>query len=516
MLTFIVAAGLAAAVSATATPFVRRFAPQFGAVDLPSGRRVNKRVIPRLGGIAILLGFLAPLIALFLYDNPVSQAFRADLSRALGLLIGSILMVILGVLDDVRGVTASRKLLIQTLIAAFAFAAGFRINQINLPWVGALDMGIFALPVTLLWIVGLVNAVNLIDGLDGLAAGVTFFACVVNVVVGVVSGSPLVTLVAASLAGALLGFLFYNFNPATIFMGDSGSMFIGFVLATSSLLGNAAKASTAVSLLVPVLAMGVPIVDTLFAIVRRFLERRSIFSPDRGHIHHRLLDLGLTQRRAVLILYAASLLFTIAAIAVYVGRAWQIAVALGASTLAVVGMVRGLGLFQQRVVRRRQREGDMSAHADLFRRALPTWFRQANRAPDGPALVAALKAFAAATKLVYLECSAPHIPALGSWTWEGTGGNGATAAQNGSPHPPRVRGYVSATYGLRVGDQPPGTIKFGWYSEHGDVSPQSDTLLQVVVDSIENRLAELAGTSWPVADSSPSRPPRSGGIPPAA
>ena len=494
MLSFVAAAGIAAAVSAAATPIVRHFAPRFGAVDLPSGRRVNKRVIPRLGGLAILLGFLAPLLGLFLYDSVVGLAFRADLSRALGLTIGAAMMAALGALDDVRGMRAWKKFLIQALIAGFAFAAGFRIEEIRLPWIGALDMGVFALPVTVLWIVGLVNAVNLIDGLDGLAAGVAFFACVVNVVVGVVSGSVLVTLISAALGGALLGFLIYNFNPATIFMGDSGSMFIGYVLATAALLGNAAKASTAVSLLVPVLAMGVPIMDTLFAIVRRYLERRSIFSPDRGHLHHRLLDLGLTHRRAVLLLYGASLIFTVAAVAVYVGRSWQIAAALGASALAVFGLVRGMGLFQHRIVRRQQREGDLSNHADLFRHTLPVLFRDVVAAADGSAVVTALKAFAATTRLVYVECSAPEIPALGTWTWEGTDANGKG---NGGGSRPNGRGYVSATFFIQVGDKPAGTIKFGWHSEHGDVSPQSDTLLQVVVDTVEKRLADLSGAPWP-------------------
>ena len=160
-------------------------------------------------------------------------------------------------------------------------------------------MGVFALPVTVLWIVGVTNAVNLIDGLDGLAAGVTFFAAFTSFVIASISGSVFVALTMAALMGALVGFLFFNFNPARIFMGDSGSYFLGFVLATTALAGGGLqqKASTAVSLLVPVLALGVPIFDTLFSMFRRVLERRPIFSADRGHVHHRLLDIGLTHRR---------------------------------------------------------------------------------------------------------------------------------------------------------------------------------------------------------------------------
>jgi len=506
VLTYLAATALAAFATALATPAVRRFAPRVGAVDLPSGRRVNKRVVPRLGGVAILFGFLLPLVGLFFYENPISTAFRADRSRALGLLIGAALMAALGVLDDLRSVRAAKKLLLQILIAVFAFFAGFQIREVNLPWFGALDMGIFALPVTILWIVGLVNAMNLIDGLDGLAAGIAFFACIVNLVVGLVSGSPLVTLVAAALGGALLGFLFYNFNPATIFMGDSGSMFIGYVLATAALLGSAGKATTAVSILVPLLAMGVPIIDTLFAVVRRYLERRSIFSPDRGHIHHRLLDLGFTHRRAVLALYGASVVFTVSAIAVYFGRSWQIAAALAVSAVAVVGMVRGLGLFQLRAVRRRQREGDLSLHAELFRRALPDYFKALAVAPNPAAVVDAVKNFAAAAKLLYVECTAPNIPGLSTWTWEGTDSNGLRRDPGA---PPNGRSYVSATYHVRLGDAPPGTLKFGWQSEHGDVSPQSDVLLQLVADGVERRLAELAGVPWPAPTPDSPRPRRS-------
>src|SRR5262249_52489320 len=159
-----------------------------------------------------------------------------------------------------------------------------------------------SLPITVLWITGIVNAINLIDGLDGLAAGIVFFAGLTNFVVAYMHGALMVALFMSAMLGATAGFLFHNFNPARIFMGDSGSYFLGYVIATSSLLGSMQPTSTTVALLVPMLALGVPIFDTLFAIVRRFLERRPLFSPDRGHIHHRLVDMGITHRRAVLIL----------------------------------------------------------------------------------------------------------------------------------------------------------------------------------------------------------------------
>src|SRR4029078_2410036 len=173
---------------------------------------------------------------------------------------------------------------------------------------------------------------NLIDGLDGLAAGVVFFASMTNFVVALLSQASLPALFMATTMGAIIGFLFYNFNPARIFMGDSGSYFLGYVIAATSV-GTDHKASTAVSLLVPLMALGVPIFDTLFAMVPRFLERRPVFSPDRGHIHYPLLDMGITHRRAVLIIYGVSVLLTITAIAISLGRSWQVGITLVASSV---------------------------------------------------------------------------------------------------------------------------------------------------------------------------------------
>ncbi|MCA9581655.1 MAG: undecaprenyl/decaprenyl-phosphate alpha-N-acetylglucosaminyl 1-phosphate transferase, partial [Myxococcales bacterium] len=267
------------------TPVVRRIAIHYGAVDSPGERRVNVRKIPRLGGLAVFVAFFLPLGTLFALDSQVASVLFSNPLRAVGLLAGAAIVTTLGAWDDLRGVRAWHKLGIQTVAAIVAFACDFRIDAIALPGLGNLQMGIFALPVTVLWIVAIINALNLIDGLDGLAGGVAFFVCVTNFVVASLHGSSLVMLTAACLAGALLGFLWYNFNPASIFMGDSGSMFLGFILATMSMLGASVKSSTTVAMLVPLVALGLPIMDTLLAMVRRWLERRPIFSPDKGHIH---------------------------------------------------------------------------------------------------------------------------------------------------------------------------------------------------------------------------------------
>ncbi|MBN4059036.1 undecaprenyl/decaprenyl-phosphate alpha-N-acetylglucosaminyl 1-phosphate transferase [Endomicrobium sp. AH-315-J14] len=362
---------IAAFMAAILTPLVRRFALHYGAVAVPGGRDVHVRVIPRLGGLAICVALFVPIIGLFFVESIVAQLFQREVVKVVGLLTGGVIMCAVGVLDDTKGVRSLYKLYVQIACATLAFFCGFQINLINLPLIGDLSMGIFALPVTLLWIVGITNAVNLIDGLDGLAAGVVFFAGLTNLVVATISGVDFVALIMASMLGAVVGFLFYNFNPARIFMGDSGSYLLGYLLAVTSLAGMAAKASTAVSLLVPIVALGVPIFDTLFAMVRRFLEKRPMFSPDRGHLHHKLLDAGVTHRRAVLIIYGLSVVFTIAAIGIYIGRSWQIGIALLTAVVVVMGLVRFVGLFSHTHMRNRQRARLRGRITEKLRHVVP-------------------------------------------------------------------------------------------------------------------------------------------------
>ena len=227
--------------------------------------------------MALAIAWAVPVIALSLRDPAIADVLKSKHVQLVALLLGGAVICLIGALDDARGLRAQYKLTAQVVVACLAFFCGFQIKAVVLPLVGALQMGAFALPVTVLWIVGVTNAVNLIDGLDGLAAGVSFFAAFTSFVIASFSGSVFVALTMAALMGALVGFLFFNFNPARIFMGDSGSYFLGFLLATTALAGGLQqKASTAVSLLVPVLALGVPIFDTLFSMFRRVLERRPI------------------------------------------------------------------------------------------------------------------------------------------------------------------------------------------------------------------------------------------------
>ncbi len=256
--------------------------------------------------------------------------------------MGGIVIAALGIFDDLKGAGAKKKFLVQFAVAAGMYAAGFRIDLIANPFGASIQLGWLGLPFTMLWIAGVVNAMNLIDGLDGLAGGVALIAISTTFAIAALRGEPLMILFTAALAGAVLGFLFYNFNPASIFMGDTGSMFLGFVLATTAIQTNQ-KSSTAVAIVVPIIALGVPIADTLLAMVRRAARGAPLFQADRGHIHHRLIDLGLSHRQAVLVLYGTSVVLGCAALALSYASSsqatWFLLALSGVAYLAL----RGLG-----------------------------------------------------------------------------------------------------------------------------------------------------------------------------
>jgi UDP-GlcNAc:undecaprenyl-phosphate/decaprenyl-phosphate GlcNAc-1-phosphate transferase len=466
------------------TPLVRRFARELGVLDHPGERRVHALAIPRLGGIAITAAFFVPLLALFSLETAVAQVFFAHPMRTLGLALGGLLVCGIGIIDDVRGVRAWHKLCVQVAAACIAYVCGYRIDAVALPFLGHLPMGIFALPITVLWITAIINAINLIDGLDGLAGGVAFFACVTNFVVGVINRDPIVMLMSASLGGALLGFLLYNFNPASIFMGDSGSLFLGYVLATMSILGNSVKSSTTVAILVPFIAMGLPIIDTLFAMLRRFLERRPIFSPDQGHIHHRLLALGLTHRRAVLILYGLSVVFTGGAIALALGRNWQVGVALLILSVAVIGLLRAMGTLQVALGRIARRQSSTGASSEL-RRTVPQALLLIHAAKSAEELSAILRDFGDRSKLVAIEVRDAMTPgALQGFLWQ------RAASPDDLPE------AVVSTHPLPAAG-PQATFVVSWPTENGELGTEGETLLQLIADACDARVARFGESTRP-------------------
>lgn len=292
------------------TPLIRRLCERFKLLDVPTdGRRVHKSAIPRLGGIAIYAAILLALSILPLLSNLLTQSLRAYTSGLFVVLVPATLVLILGVYDDLRGTNAFVKFLGLGLIAALFYALGGRIETLPIPFGGTIHLpSIIGFLITVFWLVGIANAFNLIDGMDGLAPGAALFSSMVILVISLASENPLTIVVTLVLCGALTGFLRYNFNPASIFLGDSGALFVGFLLAALSVVG-VQKATTAVAVITPVLAFGLPVVDTGITMARRIISGRPLFQGDDEHIHHMLLARGWSQRRVVLILYAVCAVF---------------------------------------------------------------------------------------------------------------------------------------------------------------------------------------------------------------
>ena len=297
---------LAFVVSLAMTPVAIKIAPKIGAMDVPKdSRRMHTKAMPRFGGLAIFCGTMIS-----------TAVFLAELDpRIKGIMLGGVLIYILGIVDDLKNLPAKVKFLGQTIIAVIMYTYGIRIEFItNFFGSGRSELGtVLCFIITILWIVGITNTVNLIDGLDGLAAGTSAIASLCIAYVAYIHGMYLAAGAMLALAGGALGFLPFNFYPAKIFMGDGGSLFLGFMLSTMSILGPV-KSATMIAVIIPVLVLGVPIFDTAFAIFRRMVNKRPIMEADKGHLHHRLMKLGYGQRRATLMLYGVSGIMGVAAV----------------------------------------------------------------------------------------------------------------------------------------------------------------------------------------------------------
>lgn len=338
---FLIRVGLAllaaGVVSFAVTPVVKILAQKMGVMDIPKdSRRMHKVPIPRMGGLAIFLAFFLSVLA-----------FSKQIDRPLSaILLGAVVIVILGVFDDKYALSAKLKLLVQIGAACIVvFYGNCRISRLTNPFGKSLydywDLGAWSYPITIIWIVAITNAVNFIDGLDGLACGVSAISAINLLVIALLVSDGRVAIVMAALAGACLGFVPYNFNPAKIFMGDTGSTFLGFILATVSILGLF-KAYTVISFAVPFLILGLPIFDICFAVIRRVAHHQSPMAADRGHIHHRLIDMGFSQKQTVAIAYVLTGILGLAAVLLTVSGAMRALILLGA--IMVVGAI-GLELI---------------------------------------------------------------------------------------------------------------------------------------------------------------------------
>ena len=327
------------------TPYTIRFAHKVGAVDIPNDRRVNKKPMPRLGGLAVISGFLVSAIYLIVtmhIENKIDFVAEGLNKKLLGFLLGILVLGITCFLDYVKGIKPLVKLAGQTLAAIIVVSNGVLIDNFTIPFKenNVMLNEVFGYILTIGWIVGITNAINLIDGLDGLSSGITLISCISLLIIFSLNESPLIAIVLiTALAGAIVGFIPYNFNPAKTFIGDVGSNFMGFVIAVISILG-VAKTYTAIVIVAPIIVLALPIFDTLWAIVRRIVKTKSIkgvFKADKGHLHHRLMARGYTQKQAVLILYGITATFGMTAIILLDSGVWK-AISFALLVIAIVAI----------------------------------------------------------------------------------------------------------------------------------------------------------------------------------
>jgi len=323
------------------TPLTIRFANKFGFVDIPKdNRRVHVKPMPRIGGLAIVISMFVGLALYYLITMSI-PSITLD-NKFVGYIIGAIIISSMGLIDDIYNLRARHKFIFQVLAATIIYFFGISIEGIKIPFIytDLIDFGFLSFPITLVWVIGITNAVNLIDGLDGLAAGISAISATALLTIFITTSASLEAIViTAVLVGATLGFLPYNFNPAKTFMGDVGSNFLGFTLATVSILGFA-KGYTLIAIIAPILTLGVPIFDTLFAMTRRFLAGKPMLSPDGGHVHHRLLKFGFNQRQAVLTLYIVTSILCIAAVTIISADIYKLILLICATiTFIILGFV---------------------------------------------------------------------------------------------------------------------------------------------------------------------------------
>ena len=333
-------------ISLALTPVVARLAVAWGWMDCPDGhRKLHCSPVPTVGGVAVFAAFAAAAVYLehaARRDGAIDSLFATSAGP---LVAAGFIVMAVGLVDDARGVRPITKLAFQLIAAGYLYSSGFRIEILSNPFGGPLVLGVLSLPITLLWLVGMSNAINLIDGMDGLAAGLALVSTLGLMAAALFGGRIDAALVACALAGALLGFLPYNFNPARVFLGDCGSLSVGLILAAVAV-KSSMKSSAAIALAVPLLALALPILDVALAVVRRVVRRKPVFEGDHDHIHHRLVDMGLTPRRAVVTLYGVAVLFTVLALIIALGP-WQMVLASFALVLLVIGAgVRALGYWE--------------------------------------------------------------------------------------------------------------------------------------------------------------------------
>ena len=305
---FIICLLLSFAITVLLIPFAKRVSLRFGAVSDIGGRHVGNQPIARLGGFAVLIGVILSIIFTMINNSPLSLEMRAHKVELFGSFTGLIVVGGIGLFDDFRRAPAVLKLFMQVIGAALAYGSGLKITELHVPYLDHVALGWLSFPATLGWIILVVNAINLIDGLDGLAGGIMLFGSIAIFVSSLQAGALVQAAIMASIAGAVSGFLIFNWYPARIYLGDCGAYSLGFLLSISALMPPSQKSTTGAAIIVPIISLGIPLLDTIATIIRRAFRGQRVFSPDRGHIHHLLLDAGISHKSAVVGLWLVSCL----------------------------------------------------------------------------------------------------------------------------------------------------------------------------------------------------------------
>ena len=328
------------------TPLVKKLAFKIGATDKPNQRKVHQKIMPRLGGLAIYISFLIGITIIQPNVKFLLPIINPNENLHLAIIIGSIIIILTGILDDTKEISPKLKLIGQ-ISASFVvvFMGDIRVEFINLPFGGQLNFGFLSIPITMFWIIGITNAINLIDGLDGLAAGVSTIALFAIAGMAFIMGNPYVLILALITAVSSLGFLIYNFHPAKIFMGDTGALFLGYLISVLSLLGF--KNVTFISLIIPIIILGVPISDTFFAIIRRLVNKQPLSAPDKSHLHHCLLRLGFSHKQSVLLIYAMSSIFGLVAFIFSQSTLWGSIIVIFVLLITIEVIVEKIGLVRE-------------------------------------------------------------------------------------------------------------------------------------------------------------------------
>ncbi len=494
MRTYLVAFALSLVMSLVLTRIVRDLAIRFGMFDEPvGGRKLHTRPIPRTGGVAVALAFALPLVGLALWRNDISAEFFQDTPLLLALFGGGGIILSVGLFDDLFDARARVKLAGQLAAALFVWWVGVRIEAFGVPMVGRVDLGMLSLPVTVFWLVLVTNAVNLIDGMDGLAGGVAVLAGGTLFVMSAVEGTVIAALLLASLVGATIGFLVYNINPASIFLGDTGSLLLGFMLGLISI-HSSQKSYALFAMVAALLALGLPIFDLVLAVFRRALIGQPIFSADQNHIHHVMLRKGFNTRQSVGRLYLAAIVLEGAALTLILADDMLSAVVIVALGALIVVAVRFLGYGdiirsgrRARILQNVQQLGaERQAAVEEARDAL-TEVRTADEVWQIVQVVA--EELALAEVSLELQVVPLRTDQTLSYTWGGQ--------RSSDVH---IQSREERTFHLALGSRSLGHLRLVSLAEHQVLPPLDQALYRILADGVSHGLATVLDGGNAVAE----------------